>query len=81
MQQKTQTQTNRKKKVPKEKEPTKWEKFAKIKGITKKKKSRLVYDEEKKEYLPRWGYKRANNDNDEWVIEDKPSERGLIFSL
>lgn len=31
--------------VPKAKEPTKWEKFAKEKGIVKNKKSKLIWDE------------------------------------
>lgn len=34
--------------VPAAKKPTKWETFAKLKGIQKKKKTRMVYDEELK---------------------------------
>lgn len=40
---------------------TKWEKFAREKGIVKKKKDRMVYDEHDEEYKPRYGYKRTNN--------------------
>mmetsp|Transcript_29847 Transcript_29847/g.58467 ORF Transcript_29847/g.58467 Transcript_29847/m.58467 type:complete len:325 (-) Transcript_29847:443-1417(-) len=58
----------REKPVPKPKPLTKWEKFAKEKGIQKKKKSRMVFDEEKEEYRPRFGYKRANDESDVWAI-------------
>ncbi|KAF7213912.1 ribosome biogenesis regulatory protein homolog [Nothobranchius furzeri] len=49
--------------------PTKWEQFAKLKGIQKKKKTNLVWDETAKEWKRRWGYKRANDDTKEWLIE------------
>lgn len=58
----------REKPLPKEKTMTKWEKFAKEKGIKKKKKSRMVFDEETKDWIPAWGYKGANNKED-WVRE------------
>lgn len=58
----------RAKPVPQPKPETKWEKFAKEKGITKKKRSRMVYDEEKEEYRPRWGYKRAKAGIEEQAI-------------
>ena len=41
----------------------------------------MVWDEEKKDYLPRWGYRRANNEIDDWVIDDKPSETGFYSIL
>lgn len=47
--------------IPKPKPPTRWEKFAMLKGIQNRKRSRMVYDEAHDEYRPRWGYKRANN--------------------
>jgi len=53
----------REKPVPKPKPPTRWEKFAKEKGIQKKKKERMVYDDQAKEWRPNWGYKRANEDH------------------
>ncbi|CAD26455.1 hypothetical protein [Encephalitozoon cuniculi GB-M1] len=34
---------------------TRWERFARTKGIEKRKKSPLVYDEEVGEYIPRYG--------------------------
>lgn len=39
--------------IPKEKALTKWERFAKLKGINNKKKSRKIFDEEKKEWTHR----------------------------
>ena len=48
----------REKPIPKPKPLTRWEKFAKEKGIAKKKKDLMVYDEQSKEWKPRFGYKR-----------------------
>ncbi|XP_022067053.1 ribosome biogenesis regulatory protein homolog [Acanthochromis polyacanthus] len=59
----------REKPPPKPRPPTKWEQFAKLKGIQKKKKTNLVWDENAKEWRRRWGYKRANDDTKEWLIE------------
>lgn len=36
----------------------------------------MIYDERTKEWMPRWGYKRANSDMNDWLIEHKPSETG-----
>ncbi|XP_077365562.1 ribosome biogenesis regulatory protein homolog [Festucalex cinctus] len=59
----------REKPPPKPRPETKWEKFAKLKGIQKKKKTNLVWDETAKEWRRRWGYKRAKDDTKEWLIE------------
>ncbi|XP_078396532.1 ribosome biogenesis regulatory protein homolog [Cetorhinus maximus] len=59
----------REKALPKPRPPTRWEEFAKLKGIQKKKKSNLAWDKEKKEWRRRWGYKRANDETKQWVIE------------
>ncbi|WFD02847.1 Rhodanese- sulfurtransferase [Malassezia obtusa] len=60
----------REKPLPKPKPLTKWEKFARKKGITKKKKDRMVYDEERQEWVPRWGYKGANKAlENQWLVE------------
>lgn len=39
--------------VPQKVAQTKWEKFAEKKGIVKKKRSRMIFDEESEEYKPR----------------------------
>ncbi|XP_019943133.2 ribosome biogenesis regulatory protein homolog [Paralichthys olivaceus] len=59
----------REKPPPKPRPPTKWEQFAKLKGIQKKKKTNLVWDENAKDWRRRWGHKRANDDTKEWLIE------------
>lgn len=61
----------REKPLPKAREKTKWEKFATSKGIAPKpKRERMVFDEEKQEYVARYGYKGANKDQeDQWLVE------------
>ncbi|XP_078254707.1 ribosome biogenesis regulatory protein homolog [Rhinoraja longicauda] len=63
------TRIPREKPVPKRKPPTRWEEFAKLKGIRKKKKTNLVWDNEQNEWRRRWGYKRVNDPTKEWLIE------------
>ncbi|XP_053569127.1 ribosome biogenesis regulatory protein homolog [Bombina bombina] len=63
------TRLPREKPVPKPRPPTRWEEFAKLKGIQKKKKTNLVWDDVHKEWRRRWGYKRAKDDTKEWLIE------------
>ncbi|XP_077348936.1 ribosome biogenesis regulatory protein homolog [Lithobates pipiens] len=63
------TRLPREKPIPKPRAPTRWEEFAKLKGIQKKKKTNLVWDKNSKEWRRRWGYKRANDDTKDWLIE------------
>ncbi|EGD72399.1 ribosome biogenesis protein Rrs1 [Salpingoeca rosetta] len=51
----------RQKPAPEQREKTRWERFAELKGIKKTKRSRMLYDEMSGEWRPRWGYKRAND--------------------
>jgi len=47
-----------------------WETFAKSKGIQKKKRGRMLYDDVAKEWKPRYGYKKAGSDKEQnWVVE------------
>lgn len=66
--------------LPTPKPPTKWELFARKKGIGKygsgsgavdaEKRKRLVYDEAKGEWVPRWGYKGKNKGGEnDWLVE------------
>lgn len=66
----------REKPLPQPKLPTKWEAFAKEKGIQKKqKRNRLIFDEASGEYKPRFGSGRAADPvADSWVLEDKPHQ-------
>jgi regulator of ribosome biosynthesis len=57
----------RTRKLPGPKPETRWEKFARERGIQKQKKERMVFDEDSGEYRPRFGYKRAKGG-----VEDLP---------
>lgn len=59
----------REKPIPKPKPLTKWQQFAQSRGIVKQKKSKFVWDETKKEWGRRYGYKKANDDTKPWLIE------------
>jgi len=62
-------------KIPEPKPETKWEKFAREKGIQKKKSDRMIYDEDTGEYKPRFGYKRGKNGiEDIPIVEVKPGD-------
>ena len=65
----------RAKAMPKPKPLTKWEKFAATKGIQKRKKDKLIYDEDTQTWVPRWGYGGANKKVEEqWIHEVKGDE-------
>lgn len=71
-------QLPREKPVPKDKEKSKWEKFAEKKGIQNKKRDgRMAYDEAKGDWVPKYGYKGKNTDADgDWLVEvDEKAER------
>ncbi|XP_014672479.1 PREDICTED: ribosome biogenesis regulatory protein homolog [Priapulus caudatus] len=59
----------REKRIPKPKPASKWQEYARAKGVQNKKKGRMVWDEQTKSYKPRWGYDRAKDDTKDWLIE------------
>ena len=60
----------RAKPLPKPKPPTKWEQFAAAKGIQKKRREKKVWDEEKQEWVNRWGRGAKNKEVEEkWAVE------------
>jgi regulator of ribosome biosynthesis len=66
----------RHKKIPEAKKLTKWEKYAQEKGFENKKRSRRVFDEITKTYVPRWGpgsIKHIQNEVD-IIREAKPGQ-------
>jgi hypothetical protein len=64
------TQLPRAKPLPKPKPPTKWEQFAKAKGIQKKRKDKVVWDEERQEWVNRWGRDGKNKEKEvQWATE------------
>ena len=67
----------REKPVPKEKEKTKWERFAEKKGIKgKKREGKMEFDEAKGDWVPKYGYKGKKTDEGDWLVEvdDKPAK-------
>ncbi|GER36856.1 ribosome biogenesis regulatory protein homolog [Striga asiatica] len=60
--------------LPKPRPPTKWEVFAQKKGIQKRKKEKLVFDEQTHTWKRRHGYDRVNDDNDIPIIEAKATD-------
>ncbi|KAK2196870.1 Ribosomal biogenesis regulatory protein [Babesia duncani] len=62
--------------LPKPKTKTRWQLFAEMRGIKKQKRSRIVYDEAKKDWVPRWGYKSKNKGPtaEPPIVELKPGE-------
>jgi len=75
------TKLPREKPLPAPKPQTRWEKFAQEKGIVKKKRSKMVWDETTQQWAPRYGYGRANNAKDapeNWVVEAKPGDDGSV---
>jgi len=60
----------RSQRVPKPRPLTKWQQFAKDKGITKTKKNKATWDETLQKWVPLYGYKRATAQKDkDWLIE------------
>ncbi|KAL0950220.1 hypothetical protein HGRIS_010209 [Hohenbuehelia grisea] len=60
----------RAKPLPKPKPPTKWERFAAAKGIQKKVRDRKEWDEERQEWVNRWGRDGKNKQKEvQWITE------------
>lgn len=65
----------REKPCPQPKPLSRWEKFAQRKGIQKHaKRDRLVWDERSEDWKPRYGTNKANNKEDVWLAEHRPSD-------
>eukprot|EP00461_Guttulinopsis_vulgaris_P003513 UN03514 len=50
---------------------TRWEKFAQQKGLKKRKRDKLVFDEEHDEWRERFGKNKANDKSTQWAIEER----------
>lgn len=60
----------RSKGVPKPKPLTKWQEYAQLKGIQKTKKKGKSWDEQLKQWIPAYGFKRAQAAREkDWVLE------------
>lgn len=65
----------RSKPVPKEKPKTRWQKFMEERNMTKKKRSKMVWDEVSGDWKPRWGYKSVKKGGEEdHFLEVKPGD-------
>ncbi|KAL9251422.1 Ribosome biogenesis regulatory protein-like protein [Drosera capensis] len=65
------TRLPREKPFPKPKPSTKWELFAQRKGIKKRKKAKVVFNEQTQKWKRSYGYDRVNDDADIPIIEAK----------
>jgi regulator of ribosome biosynthesis len=68
----------RTKPLPKPKAPTKWERFAAAKGIQKKRRDKKVWDEERQEWINRWGIDGNNKTKEEQWIAEVPANAGAL---
>ena len=57
--------------LPKPKVKSRWDKFAEERGIEKKKRSRLVWDEAARDWVPRWGSNSVKHraEKQDWLVE------------
>ncbi|THV08245.1 RRS1-domain-containing protein [Dendrothele bispora CBS 962.96] len=69
----------RAKPLPKPKPLTKWEQFAKAKGIQKKKRDKKVWDEERQEWVNRWGKDGKNKQVEEQWIHEVPANADVDY--
>lgn len=68
----------REKPVPKPRPETRFEKFAKMKGMTKRKKDKLVYDDRTGKWKRRHGYDKANEKGKDWLVPYKKTEDSTV---
>ncbi|KAF7322445.1 Ribosome biogenesis regulatory protein [Mycena chlorophos] len=69
----------RAKPLPKPKPMTKWEQFAKAKGIQHRTRDKRVWDEEKQEWVNRWGRDGKNKQVEEQWITEVPANADVDF--
>lgn len=70
----------RQKRLPEQKKLTKWQQFAIKKGIKPKtKKSSIVFDEEKQDWVKRYGYNSANTFDKNKIYELTEKQGILCF--
>ncbi|KAF9567375.1 RRS1-domain-containing protein [Agrocybe pediades] len=72
-------QLPRAKPLPKPKPLTKWEQFAKAKGIQHKVRDKKVWDEEKQDWVNRWGRNGKNREVEEQWIHEVPHNADVDY--
>ncbi|KAM8810747.1 ribosome biogenesis regulatory protein homolog [Eudromia elegans] len=70
------TRLPREKRPPRPRAPTRWEQFARLKGIRRRKRPSLVWDEAAREWRRRWGYRRAGGDPARAWLAEVPAGAG-----
>ena len=70
----------REKPAPQPKPLTRWEQFAKDRGIAGRKQSRMEYNEATGEWAPRWGYGSARA-QEPWIVELGANDDGEVDHL
>ena len=70
------TQLPRAKPLPKPKPPTKWERFARAKGIQSRRRDRKTWDEEGQAWVARWGWKGKNKAEESQWLHEVPANAG-----
>ncbi|KAF8464331.1 ribosome biogenesis regulatory protein-domain-containing protein, partial [Russula ochroleuca] len=73
------TQLPRAKPLPKPKPPTKWEKFARAKGIRSQRQDRKVWDEESQTWVARWGWKGRNKAEETQWLHEVPANADVDY--
>ncbi|XP_047332400.1 ribosome biogenesis regulatory protein homolog [Impatiens glandulifera] len=68
------TRLPREKPLPRKKPPTTWESFAQKKGIVKRNKDKLVFDEQTGTWKRRYGFYRVNDENNIPIIAAKTTD-------
>mmetsp|Transcript_70079 Transcript_70079/g.137773 ORF Transcript_70079/g.137773 Transcript_70079/m.137773 type:complete len:385 (-) Transcript_70079:187-1341(-) len=64
----------REKPLPEPPKETRWEKFAREKGIEKKKRGRMVWDDQEQKWAPRYGFNRAYGEGEVPIMEVKTGQ-------
>jgi regulator of ribosome biosynthesis len=70
----------RAKPLPKPKPPTKWERFARAKGIQSRRRDRKAWDEEGQAWVARWGWKGKNKAEETQWLHEVPANAGASYS-
>ncbi|KAI9449688.1 ribosome biogenesis regulatory protein-domain-containing protein [Lactarius psammicola] len=73
------TQLPRAKPLPKPKPPTKWQRFARAKGISSQRRDKKIWDDERQAWVPRWGWKGKNRDEETQWLHEVPANADADF--
>ncbi|KAN0135904.1 Ribosome biogenesis regulatory protein (RRS1) domain containing protein [Lactarius tabidus] len=75
------TQLPRTKPLPKPKPPTKWERFARAKGIRSQRRDKKFWDDERQTWVPRWGWQGKNREEETQWLHEVPANADTDYDL